>query len=252
MRQRHRPDCWSGSCGTSAGAGKWHTVFYNGIDASTYTGGDGSFGRYAKDGIKLGLIEAYPVNFTDDSGQRTGWNTNMVMASVLGHVGIAKVDFIIGPFQTLVPGLQSSRFDLLASDVHVTAERVKVIDSTAPVLWYGDTLAVPQGNPANLHSWADLAGHVVGVGLGSNYAEMLQQRTDLADLKLYQDTSAIASDLGRRAGLCGGGRGYELRGIPGPEPPANRYRWRLRCAFRSGRLDPFRCAKGRQRPEQRA
>lgn len=33
------------------------------------------------------------------------------------------------------------------------------------------------------------------MGLGSNYAEMLQQRTDLADLKLYQDTSAIASDL---------------------------------------------------------
>lgn len=120
------------------------TPFSNGIDASTYTGGDGSYSRYAKDGIKLGLIEAYPVNFTDDTGHRTGWNTDMVMAA-LGHVGITNVDFQIGPFQTLVPGLQSSRFDLLASDVHVTPERVKVIDFTAPVFWYGDTLAVPQG-----------------------------------------------------------------------------------------------------------
>ena len=32
------------------------TPFSNGIDASTYTGGDGSYARYVKDGIKLGLI----------------------------------------------------------------------------------------------------------------------------------------------------------------------------------------------------
>ena len=153
--------------------------FSNGIDASTYTGGDGSYARYVKDGIKLGLIEAYPVNFTDDSGKRTGWNTDMVMAA-LEHVGISNIEFNIGPFQTLGQACRASRFDLLASDVHVTPERVKVIDFTAPVFWYGDTLAVPQGNPANLHSWADLAGHVVGVGLGTNYAEMLQLRTILA------------------------------------------------------------------------
>ena len=81
------------------------TPFSNGIDASTYAGGDGSFARYVKNGIKLGLIEAYPVNFTDASGQRTGWNTDMVMAA-LGHVGISNVEYDIGPFQTLVPGLQ--------------------------------------------------------------------------------------------------------------------------------------------------
>jgi ABC-type amino acid transport substrate-binding protein len=170
------------------------TPFSNGIDASTYTGGDGSYARYSKDAIRLGLIEQYPVNFTDSNGQRTGWNTDMVVAA-LGHAGIGNIDYVIGPFETLVPGLQSSRFDLLASDVHVTPQRIQVIDFTGPVFWYGDTLAVPKGNPANLHSWDDLAGHVVGVGLGSNYAEMLQQRTDLADLKLYQDTGAIASDL---------------------------------------------------------
>jgi ABC-type amino acid transport substrate-binding protein len=170
------------------------TPFANGIDASTYTGGDGSYAKYSKDGIKLGLIEQYPVNFTDSSGQRTGWNTDMVIAA-LGHAGIGNVDYVIGPFETLVPGLQSSRFDLLASDVHVTPQRIQVIDFTGPVFWYGDTLAVPKGNPANLHSWDDLAGHVVGVGLGSNYAEMLQQRTDLGDLKLYQDTGTMASDL---------------------------------------------------------
>jgi polar amino acid transport system substrate-binding protein len=170
------------------------TPFSNGIDASTYAGGDGSYGRYVSNGIRLGMVEEYPVNFTDSTGQRTGWNTDLVMAA-LGHVGIAKVDYVIGPFQTLIPGLQSSRFDLLASDVHVTPQRIQVIDFTAPVFWYGDTLAVPSGNPANLHSWDGLAGHAVGVGIGNNYAEMLQQRSDLGDLKLYQDNAAMASDL---------------------------------------------------------
>jgi ABC-type amino acid transport substrate-binding protein len=170
------------------------TPFSNGIDASTYTGGDGSYARYVSNGIRLGMVEEYPVNFTDSGGQHTGWNTDLVMAA-LNHVGIGKVDYVIGPFQTLIPGLQSSRFDLLASDVHVTPQRIQVIDFTAPVFWYGDTLAVPQGNPANLHSWDGLAGHVVGVGIGNNYAEMLQQRSDLGDLKLYQDNAAMASDL---------------------------------------------------------
>ena len=168
--------------------------FKNGINASTYVGGDGSYARYAQNGLKIGLIESYPVNFTDDSGKRTGWNTDMVVAA-LDRAGIPKYEFIEGPWETMVPGLQSSRFDLLASDVHVTPERVKIIDFTTPVFWYGDALAVQQGNPLNLHSWDGLAGHVVGTGLGTNWAEYLQQRTDLADLKLYGETNAGPDDL---------------------------------------------------------
>jgi polar amino acid transport system substrate-binding protein len=79
--------------------------------------------------------------------------------------------------------------------VHVTPERIQVIDFSAPVFWYGDALFVPKGNPANVHSWADLAGKTVGVGLGVNYAEWLQKRTDLKALNTYKDAQQMAADL---------------------------------------------------------
>ena len=171
-------------------------AFPNGIDVTRYVGGDGSFQKYHDEGIRLGLIEAYPVNFTDDTGKRTGWNTDIVMRA-LQHIGIGedKVEFVEGPWESMVPGLQSGRFDLLASDVHVTPERIEIIDFTLPVFWYGDALFVQKGNPANLHSWDDLAGKNVGVVLGTNYAEWLQQRTDLGALNTYKDTTQMAADL---------------------------------------------------------
>ncbi len=100
-------------------------AFPNGIDVTRYVGGDGSYQKYRDEGIRLGLIEAFPVNFTDENGKRTGWNTDIVMRA-LQHSGIGedKVEFVEGPWESMVPGLQSGRFYLLASDVHVTPDRI--------------------------------------------------------------------------------------------------------------------------------
>ena len=139
-----------------AGAAAGSVAFPNGINATDYVGGDGSYARYRDQGLRLGLIEAFPVNYTEN-GQRTGWNTDIVLRA-LEHSGLTKYEFVEGPWESMVPGLQSSRFDLLASDVHVTPERIQIIDFSAPVFWYGDGLFVPKGNQANVHTWADLAG----------------------------------------------------------------------------------------------
>jgi polar amino acid transport system substrate-binding protein len=170
-------------------------AFANGINPVDYVGGDGSYQKYKDQGLRLGLIESFPVNYTDpNTGKRTGWNTDLVLAA-LKHSGIDNYEFVDGVWESMVPGLQSGRFDLLASDVHVTPERIQVIDFSAPVFWYGDALFVPKGNPANVHSWADLAGKTVGVGLGTNYAEWLQKRTDLKALNTYKDAQTMAADL---------------------------------------------------------
>jgi ABC-type amino acid transport substrate-binding protein len=171
-------------------------AFPNGIEVTHYLGGDGSYQKYRDEGIRLGLIEAFPVNFTDADGKRTGWNTDILMRA-LEHIGIGedKVEFVEGPWESMVPGLQCGRFDILASDVHVTPERIGIIDFTTPVFWYGDALFVQKGNPANVHTWEDLAGKKVGVGIGTNYSEWLQERTDLGALNTYKDTTQMASDL---------------------------------------------------------
>ena len=58
-------------------------AFPNGINVTRYTGADGSYAKYKSEGIRLGLIEAFPVNFTDpETGERTGWNTDIVLRAL--------------------------------------------------------------------------------------------------------------------------------------------------------------------------
>jgi ABC-type amino acid transport substrate-binding protein len=170
-------------------------AFANGIIPASYVGGDGSFAKYQKDGIRLGLIETFPVNFVDKAtGKRTGWNTDIVLAA-LDKCGITKIDYVEGPWESMVPGLQSSRFDLLASDVHVTPERIKIIDFSIPVFWYGDILVVPKGNPAGVTTWESLAGKTIGSALGVPYTDWLNARTDLKAHPIFKDNQAAATDL---------------------------------------------------------
>ncbi len=170
-------------------------AFANGIMPASYGGGDGSYDRYVKDGIRLGLIEYFPVNYVDPAtGKRTGWNTDIVLAA-LEKSGITKIEFVEGPWESMVPGLQSGRFDLLTSDVHVTPERVKIIDFSIPVFWYGDALVVPKGNPAGLTTWESFAGKTIGSALGVPYTDWLSERTDLKALPIYKDDTTATADL---------------------------------------------------------
>jgi polar amino acid transport system substrate-binding protein len=170
-------------------------AFANGIVPSSYVGGDGSYAKYVKNGIRLGLIETFPVNFVDKAtGKRTGWNTDIVLAA-LDKCGITKIEFVEGPWESMVPGLQSARFDLLASDVHVTPQRIEIIDFSTPVFWYGDILVVPKGNPAGLTTWESLAGKRIGSALGVPYTDWLSARADLKDHPIYKDNQTAATDI---------------------------------------------------------
>jgi len=169
--------------------------FANGINPASYVGGDGSYERYKKDGIRLGLIEFFPVNYVDkETGKRTGWNTDIVLAA-LERIGIDKIEFVEGPWESMVPGLQSGRFDLLTSDVHVTPERLKIIDFSVPVFWYGDALVVNKGNPTGITTWESLAGKNVGSSLGVIYTDWIAARTDLGSHQIYKDTQTAIADL---------------------------------------------------------
>jgi polar amino acid transport system substrate-binding protein len=184
---------WAGR--SAAAAGTSGPAFANGIVPSSYVGGDGSYAKYQKDGIRLGLIETFPVNFVDKAtGKRTGWNTDIVLAA-LDKCGITKIEYVEGPWESMVPGLQSSRFDLLASDVHVTPARIQIIDFTIPVFWYGDILVVPKGNPAGLTTWDSLAGKTIGSALGVPYTDWLNARTDLKAHQIFKDNQTAAADL---------------------------------------------------------
>ncbi len=170
-------------------------AFPNGINVTRYMGADGSYEKYKSEGIRLGLIEAFPVNFTDpETGERTGWNTDLVLRA-LEHSRDRQVR--VRRWTMGVDGPRPAERPLRSPCQRCSRhpERIEIIDFTAPTFWYGDALFVPTGNPANVHSWEDLAGKTVGVGLGTNYAEWLQKRTDLGTLNTYKGPQEMAADL---------------------------------------------------------
>ncbi len=167
-------------------------------------GGDGSFAKTWKDGLRILTTNDAPYNFKDSSGKMVGIDAEIV-AETTKRLKFPRVEYVEGPWESMVPNLQSNRGDLLQTNIHFTQQRAEVIDFTGPVYFYGDYLVVKKGNPLNLHKWEDLKGHSVGAIRGENYVDWLNKRGDLKEVKTYKTFDEEIADLaaGRTDAMIG-------------------------------------------------
>lgn len=162
---------------------------------NAYLGGDGSFARALKDGLRAATFNAAPYTFTDSSGNLTGFDAELFREASKRLGLLDKVKYTIGDWTNLIPSLHAKRLDFIFVDFHMTPEREAQVDFTGPMFFYGDDLVVRKGNPLNLHSWQDLAGHTVGALEGESYVDWLNKRKDLKGVKLYKDYNNEIQDL---------------------------------------------------------
>ena len=101
-----------------------------------------------------------PNEFVASDGTTvTGWDPELAqaLASVLG----LKVKLVNATFATIIPGIQSGKYDFSMSSFTDTKERQKVVDFvtyfTAGTSFYVKTTGGP-----TINSLADLCGHTVG------------------------------------------------------------------------------------------
>ncbi len=136
--------------------------------------GDGSYDRAVKDGITLGIAPV-PVysNIDPHTKQAVGLDVQINQA-VLGWLHISTVHYEIMPFSDLIPALLSHRIDVIATNIHYTPARTKVISFTGPAWWYGPAIIVRKGNPTGVTSFEGLAGKKVGAMVGTAADEYLQ------------------------------------------------------------------------------
>src|ERR1700756_756706 len=71
-------------------------------------------------------------------------------------------------FSTLIPGLQSGRYDFIAAPTTVTKERAESLIFTAGYLWTSFQFGIKKGS-APIKGWEDLKGKVVAVNKGTPY-----------------------------------------------------------------------------------
>jgi ABC-type amino acid transport substrate-binding protein len=162
---------------------------------SSFKGGDGSFDRVLREGIVLGISNDFPFTYQDEKTKEFDGLDVKVFRMITKLLGIQKVRWEIVQFDALIPGLIAKRWDVVVDNIHENEKRLAVIDFTGPAYWYGTALAVPKGNPKNIHVSADLAGKVVGVVRGSFAHGYLEKRTDIKELKIYTTSEAEFADL---------------------------------------------------------
>lgn len=78
-------------------------------------------------------------------------------------------------FSTLIPGMQSGRYDFIAAPTTVTKERAEQMLFTAGYLWTAFQFGIKKGTP-HITGWQDLKGKAVAVNKGTPYETLSKQK----------------------------------------------------------------------------
>jgi polar amino acid transport system substrate-binding protein len=153
--------------------------------------GDPSYENAVKNGITLGSNDNPPELFQDANKQPSGidWEINK---AVLDTLGITKIKVEWMPWESVIPSLLSKRIDVIAADIHVNPERVKVISFSGPAWWYGPVLIVQKGNPLKVTSYDQLKGKRVGSITGSA-ADLYLRRIGIQTTEFKQEIDELQS-----------------------------------------------------------
>jgi len=145
-------------------------------------------------------------------------------------------------FSALIPSLTSSKIDIIAAAMFITAPRKEVVDFSDPIYTYGEGLVVPKGDTKAYASQEDLKGEVVGAQVGTAFVDALKKSGLFADVKAYDTIPDILRDVNT-------GR---LRRLPDPRLqseagrlPGGAARRHLQARYR--RFGRHRRAQGRNR-----
>lgn len=153
--------------------------------------GDSSYENAVKNGINLGSNDNPPELYQDANKQPAGidWDINK---AVLDTLGITKINVVWMPWESVIPSLLSKRIDVIAADIHVNPERIKVISFSGPGWWYGPVVVVQKGNPLKIANYDDLKGKKVGSITGSA-ADLYLRRIGIETTPFKQEVDELQS-----------------------------------------------------------
>jgi polar amino acid transport system substrate-binding protein len=105
-------------------------------------------------------------------GEPTGWDIEITRqtAALLG----LKVKFVIIPFDGVIPGLQSGRYDAATGEINVTSDRTKGVTYVVNHV-SRDAFLVPADSGYSFETESDACGLIIGAALGSSEAAFAEE-----------------------------------------------------------------------------
>ncbi|MET8582484.1 ectoine/hydroxyectoine ABC transporter substrate-binding protein EhuB [Streptomyces collinus] len=139
--------------------------------ASDENGGDLLDRLRAQGVVRLGIAGEIPFGYIDKDGRLTGEAPELAKA-VFRRLGVARVQPVPTEFGSLIPGLNSQQFDVVAAGMYVNAERCRQVIFADPDYQMLDAFIVRKGNPKGLHSYRDVVAKKAKFATGTGYAEI--------------------------------------------------------------------------------
>jgi polar amino acid transport system substrate-binding protein len=149
--------------------------------------------------IRVGFANEPPYAFLDPETGELAGEAPAVARMVLDALGVERIEGVLVEFGALIPGLQAGRFDMIAAGMYITPDRCGAVAFTQPTYCVGEAFLVAEGNPLELHSYADLIAHSTArLGLVSGtvevgYAEALGVPEDR--IVMFPDMASAAAGV---------------------------------------------------------
>jgi len=140
----------------------------------------------------VGTDATYPPFESIDTSTRevVGFDADLIRA-IAGKLG-AQVEFLVVPFDGILPALNSGKYDAVISAVTITDDRAREVLFSEPYYAAGQSIVVKSGSP--ITSTADLAGKKIGVQLGTT-GEREARHVAKAEIVSFDAISAAFIDL---------------------------------------------------------
>ncbi|MEZ7006875.1 ectoine/hydroxyectoine ABC transporter substrate-binding protein EhuB [Streptomyces sp. AD55] len=139
--------------------------------ASGVRGGDLLDRLRAQGVVRLGIAGEIPFGYIDRDGELTGEAPELAKA-VFKRLGVDRVQPVPTEFGSLIPGLASQQFDVVAAGMYINEDRCRQVIFADPDYQMLDSFIVRKGNPLGLRDYRDVVEKKARFATGTGYAEI--------------------------------------------------------------------------------
>ncbi|NOY88791.1 MAG: basic amino acid ABC transporter substrate-binding protein [FCB group bacterium] len=147
----------------------------------------------ARTTLRIGTDATYPPfeTINPETGKPEGFDIDLI--SSVCKINGWQPDFILTPFDGMIPGLNSKKYDVVISAMTITPQREAVVNFSRPYYLAGQSIAVPV-NDSMIFAVKDLKGKRVGVQLGTT-GELMAKNMDGVEVYSFDNIGAAFIDM---------------------------------------------------------
>ncbi|WP_217144021.1 ectoine/hydroxyectoine ABC transporter substrate-binding protein EhuB [Streptomyces sp. AC627_RSS907] len=139
--------------------------------ASDVEGGDLLDRLRAQGVVRLGIAGEIPFGYIDRNGELTGEAPELAKV-IFKRLGVDRVQPVPTEFGSLIPGLASQQFDVVAAGMYINPDRCEQVIFSDPDYQMLDSFIVRKGNPLGLRDYRDVVEKKARFATGTGYAEI--------------------------------------------------------------------------------